>query len=74
MAALLGPELAKAVLRPTDRPGEPIHAGLTAANNPAPPPDLFDWLPLLRDAAQLSPQLQSLFQTTAYLALKDQRI
>jgi hypothetical protein len=41
------------LLRPTDRPDEPVTHGLTPDGKLRPPPDLMDWLPDLQAAAQI---------------------
>lgn len=55
---------------PTDRPMEPVTAGLGVARRPAPPPDLLEWLPFYRDMANLpgaDDRVRAMYQTLVYL-------
>lgn len=41
----------KLMFAPTDRPNEPVTHGMTPSGRIAPPDDIMDWAPYLREAA-----------------------
>lgn len=65
----LPPEIEKFLFAPTQRPNEPLTAGITASGSVQPPDDLLDWLPTLVRAAQMpgaSPQVRAMAITFAH--------
>ena len=59
----------KFLFAPTERPNEPVSAGVMSFNRVAVPADVLDWLPLLGQVAhgpEASPALQALYSRWAF--------